>query len=254
MRNLLVTIRYRGTNYHGFQVQKNAVSVCQVFQDAQEKVFGGRLDIKGCSRTDAGVHANEFCLNFWTDRAIPCHKVPLALNAHLPEDVAVTACREVPLDFHARYDCCGKEYCYLVHNSPVRDPFLEGLAWRYPRRLDDQALDHVAKAFLGTHDFSAFCSTGSTVEDPVRTLYSFQVRRQGDLVRFVVRGDGFLYNMVRILVGTLVQASEKGYTPEMLGEILSSKERSRAGRTAPPWGLYLNRVFYSRQELLDVEP
>ena len=252
MRNLLLTLRYRGTNYHGFQVQQNGVTVCQVFQDAQEKVFGSRLDIKGCSRTDAGVHANAFCLNFRTENQIPCEKVPIALNIHLPGDVAVTDCREVPLDFHARYDCCGKEYCYLLHNSRIKDPFLENLAWLYPYPVDAQELEQAAQLLLGTHDFSAFCSAGSTVEDPVRTLYSFQVRREGDLIRFIVRGDGFLYNMVRILVGTLLEISARRRTPESLLQALESGQRSQAGRTAPACGLYLNRVFYNQQELLNL--
>ena len=160
MRHLLLTLRYRGTNYHGFQVQQNALSVAQVVQDAVEAVFGARLDVKGCSRTDAGVHANRFALALRTESGIPCDAVVRAMNVRLPEDIAVTGCREVPEEFHPRYSCTGKRYLYKIYNSPVRDPFLSGLAlhWKYP--LDENAMDAAARQFIGTHDFAAFCSAG----------------------------------------------------------------------------------------------
>lgn len=243
-RNLLLTIRYVGTRYHGFQVQQNALSVCQVFQDSVERLFGARLDVKGCSRTDAGVHANRYCISMRTDSAIPCDKIPLALNCYLPEDIAVTDCREVPEDFHARYSATGKEYLYKLHNSRIRDPFSTDLAYRWGYPIDADILHREAQAFVGKHDFASFQAAGTDVEDTVREITHFSVKREGEMVYFLVRGDGFLYKMVRIMAGTLLQiAAGKlpwGYIPQ----IIEAKDRTRAGKTAPACGLYLNRVFY----------
>lgn len=244
MRTLLFTIAYDGRNYHGFQVQKNAVTVEQVFQDALEQVFGGRLPIKGCSRTDSGVHANHFCISMETDRSIPCDRVILAMNRHLPPDIAVIRCREVPEGFHARYSCIGKEYLYKILNRPARDPFSHRLALHYPYFLDVEKLNRASGDFVGYHDFSAFCSAGSTVEDTRRTIFRAEMRREGDMVLFLVSGDGFLYNMVRIMTGTLLEIARGEIPPDGIPEIIESKDRRRAGATAPPWGLYLNRVFY----------
>ena len=243
-RSLLLTIRFCGTAYHGFQVQKNAMSVCQKFQDAVEKVLGSRCDVKGCSRTDSGVHANKYCLSLAIDRDIPCDKLVLALNANLPEDIAVLSAVEVPADFHARYSCLGKEYVYHIHNSHVRNPFAPKLSYRFPAPLDVDLLNRAAQDFVGTHDFKAFCSAGSDVEDTVRTITSFSVVRQGEEVLFTVRGDGFLYNMVRIMVGTLLFIATGRLQPGAIPAILAGKARSGAGKTAPAWGLYLNDVFY----------
>ncbi|MBC8569225.1 tRNA pseudouridine(38-40) synthase TruA [Zongyangia hominis] len=244
MRNLRITLAFRGCAYHGTQVQKNALTVTEVFQDALEKVLGVREDIKNCSRLDAGVHANQFDLNIKTQSAIPCDGLLRGLNACLTGDMAVLAVREVPEDFHARYSCLGKEYLYKVHNAPIRDPFGAGLVCEYPFPLDEGTLHRAAQAFVGRHDFAAFCSAGSSVEDTVRTIHSFSVCREGEMVLFTVAGDGFLYNMVRILVGTLLDVAAGKIPVEALPEIIASRDRVRAGKTAPACGLYLNRVFY----------
>ena len=244
MRNLLITIRYLGGGYHGFQVQENAVTVCQVFQDGVEKLLGRRWEVKGCSRTDAGVHASRFCLSMACDSTIPPMGLVRGLNAILPPDLSVLDCREVPEGFHARYNCLGKEYAYRFHNSLARDPFLEGRVYRTGRPLDEAAMDQAAQAFVGTHDFSAFCAAGGSVEDKVRTIHRAGVAREGELVTFVVAGDGFLYNMVRIMAGTLLQVGEGRRPPEEVAEILHSLDRSRAGDTLPPWGLFLEQVYY----------
>lgn len=243
-RHLLLTIQYRGTRYHGFQVQKNAVSVAQVLQDAVERVFGERLDVKGCSRTDAGVHANRFALTLRTNAAIPCAAVTRALNVNLPDDIAVLNCREVPDGFHPRYSCLGKRYIYQIWNAPVKNVFLSDLAlhWKYP--LNVERMDESARAFLGTHDFTAFCSAGGKKEDTVRTITDASVARKGDMVVFSVTGNGFLYNMVRIMTGTLLEISRGGIAPDVIPEILQSRNRSLAGPTAPAHGLYLDEVFY----------
>lgn len=244
MRNLLVKIAYNGAAYHGWQVQKNALTVQEVVQDAVEKLFGRREDVVGCSRTDTGVHANEYFFNMHTEKDIPCRSVMRGMNTLLPDDVAVLGCTEVEEDFHARYCCIGKEYIYKIWNAESRNPFLHRQCLRYPFPLDIQLLNRAMERFLGTHDFSAFCSAGSDVEDRVRTITQAHASREGDLVTLTVRGDGFLYNMVRILVGTLIEVQEGKLSPDDIPSVIASRDRSRAGKTAPPCGLFLNRVFY----------
>lgn len=247
MRNLLLTIQYNGTNYHGFQVQRNALSVCEVFQDTVEKTLGVRHDVKGCSRTDTGVHAREYCLSMQVESLIPCERLVLALNVNLPDDIAVLSAREVAPDFHARYSCKAKQYVYKILNSRIKDPFSPNLCYRYGYTLDADMLHEQAQAFVGSHDFAAFCSRGGDMENTVRHIIEFNVRREGQYVLFTVTGDGFLYNMVRILVGTLLYIAmgkrERGSIPA----ILASGERERAGKTMPACGLYLNKVYYEEQ-------
>ncbi len=244
MRNLLITLRFDGRNYHGFQVQENAVTVCQTFQDGVERVFGERLAVKGCSRTDAGVHANRYYISMLTENAIPCERVPVALNANLPRDMVVTDCREVPEDFHARYSAIGKRYVYHILNTQHRDPFLQGLAFRYGYPIDCEMLTCESHDFVGTYDFSAFCASGSSVEDHVRTITHAEVRRERDMVIFTVCGDGFLYNMVRIMAGTLIDISRGVISHGSIPDIIRLRDRGQAGATAPACGLYLDEVFY----------
>ena len=244
MRNLLIYLRYNGARYHGWQVQANAVSVQQVLQDAIERVFGARLPVTGCSRTDAGVHAHMYACNFRTESLLPCDKVPLALNANLPDDIGVYACREVPDEFHARYSCTAKRYVYRIRNSALRDPFEMGLAATVRFPLDETLLQTQAQDFLGTHDFAAFAAAGGSVEDTVRTVTRASVTREGDTVLFTVQADGFLYNMVRIMVGTLLDIAAGKLASGSIPDILRSCDRSRAGVTAPPQGLYLEEVIY----------
>ncbi len=249
MRNILLTIKYLGTAYSGWQVQANAPSVQETLQDAVEKLFGVRESVVGCSRTDAGVHANMYCCNIRTSSALPCDVVVRGLNAHLPDDIAVLSCCDVDYDFHARYDCCGKEYIYIIHNSHIRDPFLLGRSWDFKKHIDAELLNEQAQGFVGTHDFKAFCASGSSVQSTVRTVKSFRVTRDGENVIMSVRADGFLYNMVRIMVGTLTDITLGRIKPDTIPEIIASCERKKAGVTAPPQGLYLNRVYYSGEEL-----
>ena len=244
MRNIALKLMYNGTAYHGWQVQPNGVTVQQVLQDAVQRLTGVRSGITGCSRTDAGVHAEMFCCALHTDSRIPPEKVPAALNAHLPRDVAVTACRLVPDDFHPRYDARGKRYVYRIWNHPARNPFWEGRAYHYGRRLDVDAMNAAAAALVGQHDFAAFCAAGSSVEDTVRCVSACGVTRRGDLVEIRVQADGFLYNMVRIIVGTLLEVESGRIDPQTIPAILQSGDRTRAGATAPAHGLYLEQVFY----------
>lgn len=244
MRNLLVTLSYDGSYYHGWQIQKNTVTVQEVFQKALEKVLCENTDIKGCSRTDSGVHANMYCVSFKTEKSIPCENTVRALNTYLPKNIAVTSCKEVSDDFHARYSVKSKRYVYRIYNGKIRNPFLEKYAFHYRYPIDEKYLNNEAQAFLGTHDFSGFCSANSDVEDTVRTVYSFSVERSGDDVFFTVEADGFLYNMVRIMIGTLLFISEGKIKSGELSSVIDSKKRSVAGKTAPPQGLYLDFVNY----------
>ncbi len=244
----LLLLRYDGTRYHGWQVQPNGVTVQQVLQDAVERVTGVRSGITGCSRTDAGVHALMFCCALKTESRIPPENVPAALNAHLPRDIAVYACRLAPPEFHPRYDCVGKRYVYRVWNQPVRHPFWEGHAHHVSRRLDELVMAQAARDFEGTHDFKAFCAAGSSVEDTVRTVRRCTVARNGDMLDITVEADGFLYNMVRIIVGTLLDIEAGRLPPDSVPAILKSRDRSRAGKTAPACGLYLEQVFYKDEQ------
>ena len=248
MRNILLTLAYKGTNYHGFQVQKNASTVCETLQNAMEVLFKERPDIKGCSRTDAGVHATMFCANFHTENEMECSRIRRSLDALLPDDIAVKDCTEVPEDFHARYSCKGKRYIYKIWNAPYMSPFYDGLALHYPRELDADFLDAVCTDFIGKHDFSAFAGAQNTQEDCTREIYYCSVEREDELVTFSVTGDGFLYNMVRIMVGTLLEINEEKIEPDALLKIIESKDRKNAGRTAPPEGLYLDYIIYDEED------
>ncbi len=254
-RQLLFIIRYRGTRYHGFQVQRAGVlTIAQVMQDAIEAVFKQRLDIKGCSRTDTGVHANRFALTLRTQSSIPCDAAVRALNIKLPPDVAVLECHQVPDTFHPRYDCTGKRYLYRIWNSTIPNPFLTDLTLQHPYPLDLARMNTAAKQFLGSHDFSAFCSAGSKVKDRVRCITDASVSADGALCTFSVTGSGFLYNMVRIMMGTLLEVSRGAIQPEQLPAILASKNRACAGPTAPARGLYLDEVFYPQELLAEKQP
>lgn len=242
-----LTLAFDGTAYHGFQVQKNALSVCQVLQDALEGLYGVRPPVKGCSRTDAGVHALGYCVSYTQPKPIPPRKLPLALNRFLPPDIRCKAACEVPGDFHARYSAVSKEYLYRLHNSPVDDPFWAKYSWRVSQALDDGAMAEAARHVEGAHDFSAFMSAGSAMEDTVRTVHFFRVRRCGEDILFHICADGYLYNMVRILVGTLVEVGAGRMAPGQMPAVIASRSRSRAGDTAPARGLFLYRVNYEER-------
>ena len=247
MQNFLLTLAYDGTNYCGFQVQPNGRSVAAAFQDALEAVLGSRPDIKGCSRTDAGVHALGFMLNFHADTRIPVEKLPLALNQHLPPDIRVLEARVVPDDFHARYAAHTKTYLYRIHNSPIDSPF----ASRYYTCLlytsPSPRVQAAAQQFVGTHDFLALCAAGSSAAahgDTVRTITDCHVTRRGDEIDIEVTADGYLYNMVRILAGTLCEVGAGRMQPEQIPGILAGCDRSQAGPTLPAKGLFLKCVEY----------
>lgn len=245
MRNLLLKIAYDGSGYHGWQIQSNALTVQEVFQKALYSVIGEQVDIKACSRTDTGVHARDFCVSLKCENQIPCERMVGAMNHFLPEDVVVFDCTEQQDDFHARYSCKGKEYQYEIWNNQIRDPFLVGRALHYWYKIDEKMLDKAAKHYVGKHDFSSFCTLDKReLGDLTRTVSHAGVQRDGDKVIFTVAADGFLYNMVRIMVGTLLRVQEGKFKPDDIRKIIDAKDRAKAGPTAPPEGLYLNKVFY----------
>lgn len=249
MRNLKVFTAYNGTHYNGYQSQPCKNTVQDVLQDRLSRLLSQPVSINGCSRTDAGVHAKQFCFSFYMDETVStigCDALVKAMNAMLPSDIAILSCEEADPDFHARFSAKGKEYLYLVNNSRIRDVFSERLALHYPYPLDEQRLDKAAKLLVGTHDFASFCKAEAKqhLKSTVRTLHDFRVERSGENVMFYVSGDGFLHNMVRILVGTLIYVNENKRSEQDILRALEKDDREAAGKTLPPWGLYLNKVFY----------
>lgn len=247
MRTILLKIAYDGTAYHGFQRQSNAVTVQSRIEDAIAAVTGAFSPVTGCSRTDTGVHAQEFFLTFETGSRMPAERFAPALVTHLPEDITVWRSAEAQEGFHPRYSAIEKEYTYTIWNAPQRNPFLRGRALHYKYPLDACALHRAAQYFVGTHDFCGFMSAGSAVKSTVRTVRSCVVEREGDCVRLRIAGDGFLYNMVRIIAGTLLYVAEGKIPAERLPEIIASGDRTLAGPTAPAEGLCLTRVSYGEE-------
>lgn len=242
--NYLLTLKYDGSNYHGWQRQDNADTVQARVEEAVKNLFCEQVGVTGCSRTDTGVHANCFKCNFTVDKTIEKSKVISGMNFFLPDDIAVFDCEEVADGFNSRFDCRSKEYIYKIYNSSVRDPFYVNRALFYKYPLDADFLNKQAADFIGTYDFSAFRSAGATTKTTVRTVYNAGVQRHGDMVVFNVEADGFLYNMVRIMVGTLLYISEGKIKSDSIPEIIASKDRINAGKTASPEGLYLNKVNF----------
>lgn len=244
MRNLKVMMAYRGTAYHGFQIQNNGITVQEIVEKCVSKVLNESVSIQGCSRTDAGVHAKQFCFSVQTNSRISELGFVRGVNGELPADITILSCQEAEPDFHARFSCKGKEYIYLIHNSECKDPFSTDLAYHYRRKFNIRLVQEAAQQFVGTKDFRAFCTDSGKNINTVRTVRRFDVQKDAEKICFFVQGDGFLYHMVRIMTGTLLDVNEGRIAPEQLEEIFKSGNRLFAGRTAPAHGLYLNQVFY----------
>ena len=251
---LFIVLSYLGTNFNGYQIQPKGRTVQGELNRAAKELFGRECDVTGCSRTDSGVHANEFCatVSFKKENGInigfPVDRVPVALNAHLPFDVSVKKAELVDDGFHPRYDVKYKEYVYRIYTGASRSPFEEGRAWHIPKDVFSKEniikMNLAASYFVGKHDFSAFMASGSKVESTVRDVKYATVERIGDVVEFKVAADGFLYNMVRIMTGTLVAVAKGSILTDQIPDIIDSHDRNLAGMTAPPEGLYLNKVTY----------
>ncbi len=245
MGRKLLEIAYLGTNYCGWQVQPNGVTVQYVLQNALEALLHFRPNVTGCSRTDSGVHAESFFCHFDIESDIPNQGIVLGLNTKLPKDIAAINCYDVPDDFHARYDALGKTYRYRMYHSNIRDPFLADRTLIIKQPIDLMRAKEYCGILLGCHDFAAFSSIHRTVENTVRTVSECYVTKNENNYEFVVRADGFLYNMVRIMVGGLLDYSAGRLTAKDLQNAFESKERSCLGATAPALGLSLSRVHYS---------
>ena len=244
MKNIALRLRYDGSRYHGWQVQKNAITVAQTMEEALAKVCGERVKLTGCGRTDAGVHALRYCANFHSDCTVPVDRMPLAVNSRLPDDISVVDAVEVPDDFNAIGSCVKKEYVYKILNGRIPDPFLADRVCFYPQRLDISLMQAAARAFEGTHDFKAVRSEGTQTKTTVRTVYWCRAEKDGDLITVSICANGFLYNMCRAMVGTMVYASYGKLIPEEIPALLEKRDRRLTGPTMPPQGLYLNRVWY----------
>lgn len=244
MLNVKLTIEYDGTNYHGWQSQTNAAAVQDVIQSAIKKITGEECTLTASSRTDAGVHALGQVANFRTESNIPPNKFSYVLNSVLPDDIVIKKSEEVNQDFHAQYLAIGKKYRYLIYNSNSPSALLRNRACYVPQRLNFEAMVRAAESFVGTYDFSAFKASGGSVKTSVRTIANTSLNVCEDIFKFEIAGNGFLYNMVRIITGTLIEVGIGKISAKSIPEIIESRDRKRAGRTAPAHGLYLVEVYY----------
>lgn len=244
-RNLRLELAYDGTELHGWQWQENAVSVQNVLSDAINSVTGERPVIYGCGRTDAGVHAKGYVCSFETGSGVATEKFTGALNHYLPDNIVVKSCAEAPPEFNARYDVVSKSYRYVIYDSACADPFLRNRAYHHIGALDAALMEESAREFVGEHDFTSFCASHAVPGSKVRTVFSAKVARENGLIVMDFSGSGFLYNMVRIMAGTLVEISE-GKITDPVSRIIASRDRNSAGRTLPACGLYLMSVEYNK--------
>lgn len=245
MQRLKCIISYDGTNFSGYQVQPNKRTVQSELEACLAKLHkGNEIKVFASGRTDAGVHAKGQVIHFDTPLSIPEDRWPIALNSLLPDDIAVLSAEYATPTFHARFCASGKEYRYVLRLSPMRDPLMRNYAYHFPYPLNLEAMEEGASFLLGTHDFTSFCSAKTEVEDKIRTIKGIDFLKDHELLTLKFTGDGFLYNMVRILVGTLLEIGSGERKPTEIQKILEAKDRRLAGKTAPANGLYLWKVFY----------
>ena len=247
--NYLLTIAFDGKDFCGWQFQPGARSVQGVITEASAALFKCKCLITGCSRTDSGVHALGFKCTVRPENgaSIPTDRLPLAYSSLLPSDVSVLSAEIVADDFHPRYTAITKEYEYRILNSPINDPFLVGRVFRFPTPISDEGVERMHRAaqyICGTHDFASFMASGSKITDCVRTVKFCNVERRNGCICINVAADGFLYNMVRIIAGTLLEVGRGAMPPEEIEAVINSHDRTRAGSTAPACGLYLKNVIY----------
>jgi tRNA pseudouridine38-40 synthase len=244
MRRVLLVIQYDGTDYHGFQQQPGLPTIQRELELALIRVLGEEVALTAAGRTDAGVHGLGQAVAFDTNNPIPMGNLARALNDALPQAIAIVSAEQVDAEFHPRYDAKGKLYSYRILNRELPSPFINRYAWHVPEPLDVGMMRAAAEKLVGTHDFAAFRTSGGSAEDTVRTMRRLEVESEGELVEVRLEADGFLYMMVRIIVGTLVQVGRGELSPEEVGRILDARDRRRAGPTAPPQGLSLVKVIY----------
>ena len=243
-RNLLLKIQYDGSAYHGYQIQPVAITVQKVVESTLSHITGEDIHINGCSRTDAGVHAVEYACSFVTCFPIPAERLPIVLNGKLPGDIKALSCKEVEADFHARFDTKSKTYRYIINTDKNPQVFTRNYEWQLKKELNVENMKKAAEYFIGEKDFSSFMTSTSDVVSTVRHVYELNVTKNDSYVELYIRANGYLYNMVRIITGTLVDVGLGKYPPERIAEILNGTNRSLAGPTAPPQGLALYKVEY----------
>ncbi|MDP4132409.1 MAG: tRNA pseudouridine(38-40) synthase TruA [Bacillota bacterium] len=244
MNNVKLWLSFDGTDFHGFQRQDNGYTVQQALEEAICKITEEKSCIFGCSRTDAGVHARTYCANFKTNSSIPIEKLPLALNTKLPESIRINKAELDFDDFHASFSAIGKTYEYIICNRSILDPFISRYSWHYPKQLDYLKMNKASEYFIGEKDFSAFMATGGQAKTTVRNVYELILTENDGILNIKISANGFLYNMVRIIVGTLIYCGNGKIDPLDIPEIILSKDRKRAGITAPAKGLSLVNVYY----------
>lgn len=242
MRRIMLTVAYDGSAYHGWQTEPTGITVEEVLNRALSALLKEEIRVSGASRTDAGVHAKGNLCVFDTEAAIPPEKIAPALLGRLPEDIVVRASREVPADFHPRRCDSVKTYEYTIYRDRLPDPLVRKMSWFFYRELDVSAMKEAAAYLVGEHDFQSFCAAGAQVESFVRRILDLDVYEEGPFLKIRVSGTGFLYNMVRIITGTLVQVGLGQKRPEELPAILAARDRRTAGPTAPPQGLCLMKI------------
>ncbi len=248
MNKVLLFCEFDGTDFVGFQIQNNGRSVQEVLEKALSELYKTDIKITGCSRTDSGVHAAEHASSFEAPFVIPCSRLPLALNALLPSDIAVKRAVPVKDDFSARFSCKGKTYCYRIYTSPVRSPLKSRYSYYSSYSCDIEAMKKAASHFAGEHDFAAFCAAGGSQETTVRRITGVEVKTSDtdeNMIEIRVTGEAFLYNMVRIIAGTLYYVGTGRISPDDIPSIIRSCDRAKAGKTLPPEGLTLEKVFYN---------
>ena len=244
MRRVLLSVEYDGTAYAGWQRQSNGLAVQQVLEEALSQASGERITVTGSSRTDAGVHALAQQVHFDTSCSIPPEKYPFVLNTLLPPDIRVRSGREVPSDFHARFLACGKTYTYRIWNSRHGSALYRNLTWHVPVPLDTDLMISALPDLLGSHDFQAFQASGGTAKTTLRTMDRAELSRSGEQIILTISGNAFLYNMVRIIAGTLAEIGLHRLPPSAFLTALQSGNRLDLGMTAPPQGLELSEVRY----------
>lgn len=244
MKNIRLILQYDGTNYHGFQIQPSVVTIQGTLEETVKAITGEDVRVYGCSRTDAGVHAVRYSAGFWLSTPIPPEKIALVMNNALPDDIRILSSYEADADFHPRFSCVAKKYRYVINTSPDAGVFTKNYEWQLRKPLDVDAMNTAAAHIIGEHDFRSFMTTGPEMESTVRNVHSLEVVSDGDLVKIYIKADGYLYNMVRIITGTLVQVGEGRMLPDKVKDIIDGKDRSLAGPTAPAQGLALYEIYY----------
>lgn len=244
MRNIKLTIEYDGTNYLGWQKQKVGNTIQGTIEEAIKVLTNEISEVVGSSRTDAGVHAKGFVANFKTNSKIPADKYREAINHKLPSDIVILKSEEVNDEFHSRYNSRGKTYSYSILNREVPCAINRNYLYHVKKKLDIESMRKACKYFIGTHDFTAFKTSGSSVKTTVRTIFDLYIEEKDDIIKIYVTGDGFLYNMVRIIVGTLIMVGFNKIEPEEIKNIIADKEREKAGICVPAIGLSLEKVYY----------